>query len=50
MGIAIGLPVRKIWFLCPHCGKRLLLYDNTAVCRGVYVKCKTCGRVVEVRL
>lgn len=50
MGIAIGLPVRKSWFACPRCGKRLLLYDNTAACGGMYVKCKACGRVVEVRL
>lgn len=50
MKLTARLPIRKSWFCCPRCGKRLLLYDNTAECRGVYIKCKACGRVVEVRV
>ena len=32
-------PTRRIWALCPHCGSKTTLFDNTASCRGVWVKC-----------
>ena len=31
-------PLRRIWVRCPHCGAKTILYDNTAECRGVYIK------------
>lgn len=35
---------------CDKCGQHLLIYDNTANCRGVFVKCKRCGKEVEIKI
>lgn len=43
-------PLRRQWFFCPYCGTKIAVYDNTSVSVGVYVKCKTCKREVEVRI
>ena len=32
-------PIRRDWALCPHCGAKTVLYDNTASCSGVWIKC-----------
>ncbi len=42
-------PVMRTWARCPGCGAKLVLFDNTASCRGVFVKCtRGCGREVEL--
>lgn len=41
-------PTKKRWFLCPRCGKRLVLYHDAAKCCGVYVWCKGCKRDIEI--
>nr|DAM20580.1 MAG TPA: zinc-ribbon domain protein [Caudoviricetes sp.] len=43
-------PVKREWYRCPGCGKKALIYDNTAHCSGVYLKCKNCGREFEVKI
>lgn len=49
--MVIKIPVfEKKWFRCPHCGKKLLLFDNNAKCRGVYVFCKQCKKDVEIKI
>lgn len=41
--------IERKWLLCPHCGMKVLLYDNTAQCRGVFVKCtRGCRQTFEV--
>lgn len=32
----IKIPTERKWFRCPCCGKKLLIYDDTAKCDGVY--------------
>ncbi len=32
-------PTLRKWLVCPHCGARYSLYDDTADCHGIYVKC-----------
>lgn len=44
------LQIRKEWFTCDHCNKKLLIYDNTSNCSGVYIKCKSCGHVNEIKI
>ncbi len=44
------IPVKKMWYLCPFCGKKVVLFDDTASCRGIYVKCRRCGRTLEIRI
>lgn len=43
-------PLERKWYTCPHCGKSAALFDNTAHCAGVYVKCKECKREFEIRI
>lgn len=38
------------WFCCPSCGQRLAKYEpSTAACRAVFIKCKKCRSVVEIK-
>jgi transcription elongation factor Elf1 len=37
----------KVWHICPHCG-----WHNAKVtpgAKGVYIKCKKCGKEIELR-
>lgn len=43
-------PLERKWYECPNCGKSLLIYDNTAVCSGVYMRCKKCGKEIEIKI
>lgn len=44
------IALRRDWYRCPHCGKNLVIYDNTANCSGVFMKCKNCRQEVEIKL
>lgn len=46
----IKIPVKRSWYDCPKCGQHLLIYDDTAKCNGIYVKCKKCGKEVEIKI
>lgn len=43
-------PLERYWYRCPHCGAKLLLYDNTAVSHGVFIKCKLCKKEIEISI
>lgn len=44
-------PLEKKWVRCPNCGAKTILYDNTAECKGLYVKCtRGCGQEFEVKI
>ena len=44
-------PTRRDWLRCPRCGAKVILYDNTANCSGVHVKCRRgCGIEFEVKI
>lgn len=40
-------PLYREWYRC-SCGKKIAIYDNTAVCSGVFIKCKNCGEEKEI--
>lgn len=46
----IAIPIERKWYACPYCGQRLLIYDDTAKCGGVYLRCKRCGKEAEVKI
>ena len=46
----IQIPVERKWYDCDGCGQHLLIYDDTAKCSGVFIKCKRCGKEVEVKI
>lgn len=31
--------LNRVWVVCPHCGSKVCIHDNTAECSGVYIKC-----------
>mgnify|MGYP001011242207 CR=1 FL=1 len=43
-------PLKREWFVCPVCGTKLIIYDNTAVLSGgEYIKCRTCKNEIEIK-
>ena len=38
------------WFYCPICGKKLAKYKPFAVSAAVYIMCKGCKNVVEIKI
>lgn len=43
-------PIWREWFKCPFCGTKLAIYDNTTKLHGgIFIKCKTCKREIEVK-
>ena len=43
-------PFRREWVRCPFCRTKLAVYDNAAKSKGVYVKCRTCKREIEIKI
>ncbi len=42
-------PIERMWIKCPSCGAKHSLYDNTAECHGVFLKCtRGCGIEFEL--
>lgn len=44
------IPTERKWYKCKNCGQNLLIYDDTAKCHGVFVRCKKCGKEIEIRI
>jgi len=43
--------LEKKWLLCPFCGAKTILYDNTANCTGIFIKCtRGCKLEFEVKI
>ena len=40
--------MRKDWFTCKKCHKKLLLFNDIANSTGIFIKCKKCGYENEV--
>ena len=43
--------LNQTWVVCPHCGAKVVLHDNTAECHGVFIKCTrnpNCRNVFEL--
>lgn len=42
-------PLERKWVKCPYCGAKTVIYDNTARCSGVHIKCtRGCKREFEI--
>lgn len=41
--------ISRKWFCCPHCGQKLALIEDSAICYGVFVRCKKCRMEVEIK-
>jgi len=41
-------PLERKWYKCRECQQKLLIFDNTAMCKGVFIKCKKCGTENEI--
>ena len=43
--------LERYWAVCPHCGARVCIYDNTAYCSGVYKICtRGCKKEFELKI
>ena len=41
--------LQKIWAKCPYCSAKTILYDNTANCNGIFIKCsRGCKKEFEL--
>lgn len=40
----------RLWYCCPHCGKKFFPIAPDASCHGIFVTCKQCKMVFEVRI
>lgn len=38
------------WYFCPHCGRKLIKYSSGATAERLYLKCRQCGKEVEIRI
>ncbi|ADZ82562.1 hypothetical protein Clole_0829 [Cellulosilyticum lentocellum DSM 5427] len=39
------------WYICPHCGYKLLQYeDGKAESKCTYIKCKRCKKEIEIKI
>jgi transcription elongation factor Elf1 len=39
----------KKWAVCPFCGAKVVIFDNTSNCSGVFVKCtRKCKKEFEL--
>ena len=43
-------PLTRHWYVCPVCGMKLAIRDNTARCHGIYIKCRACKREIEIKI
>ncbi len=43
-------PTKKMWYVCPVCKTKLVIYDNTAKCTNVFIKCRTCKNEIEIKI
>lgn len=41
--------VKREWVKCPACGCKIAIADNTAKCRGIYIKCRVCKKEIEIK-
>lgn len=48
--LEIPIATERKWYRCPKCGQKILIYDDTAECHGVYVRCKACGDEIEIKI
>lgn len=35
----ISVSTERMWIVCPYCGAKHSIYENTAECHGVFLKC-----------
>lgn len=39
----------RFWVRCPYCGAKVCVYDNTANCNNVFLKCtRGCKSIFEL--
>lgn len=38
------------WYYCPNCGNKLAKFEPMdAFCKGVYIKCRRCKEIAEIK-
>lgn len=42
--------IKKKWYNCPYCGKKILKYCEDAESKGIFFLCKKCKKEVEIKI
>jgi len=40
----------EFWYRCPHCGCKILIMSRDAISKGLFIKCKFCKKIVEIKV
>lgn len=40
----------KKWYCCPECGQKILKKGDGAKSEEIYIKCKKCGKEIEIKI
>ena len=38
------------WYRCPRCKKKLILYNRSAQAKGIFLMCKNCKGIIEIKI
>lgn len=44
--------MKKLKYICPNCNQSIseIQYIEGAICSNVFIRCKKCGKIVEVSI
>lgn len=43
--------LERFWATCPYCGAKVVIFDNTSNCSGVFLKCtRACKKEFELKI
>lgn len=41
---------RRLWYVCPKCGKKLIKFRPGGAAHGVYLRCSHCKSDIEIKI
>lgn len=42
--------IKRQWYICPYCGKKVLQYNDYSKGERLFIKCKNCKKEIEINL
>lgn len=40
----------KRWYVCPYCGKKLVMFKKGAKSEKIFIRCRNCKEEVEIKM
>lgn len=41
---------RRLWYVCPICGKKLIRFRPGGSAQGIFLRCKHCKNEIEIKI